>query len=724
MEETTKKTSNTTIVSGVALLALVGGIIGFNLLSNDDGDVLSWNDSNWLYRKSVSVANAGGTTLTNEDVLIEVDTATLISASKLQADCDDFRFIDSDDSSSLTYWIEGECNTDHTQIWVRIPSLDAAGTTIYMYYGNDSAVNAEASWTGNFILPSTSLSCPTDWTRYTAMDNRFPYGSATAETTGGGGTHIHAQTSCNSTSILSTSHAHKDSGTYVTGCQTNHTHNTLKVDIDSAAEQLPPYQTAYYCSNTDLEAVSTLPLFFDSAPSANWTQFNTWNDTFIYGGTTSDTGGTATHTHTTSGGYGTSAMVGTTIERNKHTSGIQQGSYLTHSHSSQSGTTGTASNLPAYLEVPLYTTSESTLSDQPIAMSTQSPPLGWTRVTDFDNQYIKVASSYNGTSQGSNSHTHSVTIYTGTPSRLSTIDGKAAGLTLSGHNHYHSCTTTTASTSYQPPYYTVIYSERNSSEITTVNDEVPFNTAPSTPSSLETEGETNPVNIKDGTPEFTAIFADTDTADTGDYYQIEVNTASDFTGTSMWDSTKTAFGTPIVNGARSSEVSYAGSTLSAGITYYWRIKFWDNGDLETSWPSAGTFSLDDNPAAPTGLLTDGQTNPVLLDDPYPYFSAIYEDPNLNDSSAYELEINTASNFAGTVMWDTGKTSITIVNNARSADIDYAGTPLSNSEVTLYWRIRFWDTDDNVSEWSATATFIDYYPAFQFEGVSMEGLLIN
>ncbi len=43
-------------------------------------------------------------------------------------------------------------------------------------------------------------------------------------------------------------------------------------------------------------------------------------------------------------------------------------------------------------------------------------------------------------------------------------------------------------------------------------------------------------------------------------------------------------------GSRTPDISYAGSALTAGTTYYWRIKFWDNNDVAGSW-SAGTDSF-------------------------------------------------------------------------------------------------------------------------------------
>ena len=63
-----------------------------------------------------------------------------------------------------------------------------------------------------------------------------------------------------------------------------------------------------------------------------------------------------------------------------------------------------------------------------------------------------------------------------------------------------------------------------------------INNPPSAPTSLLCEGATDPVDITDVTPEFSAIYNDPDAGDTATHAYIQVNTASDFLGTTMWDS--------------------------------------------------------------------------------------------------------------------------------------------------------------------------------------------
>jgi hypothetical protein len=111
-----------------------------------------WYNDAWTYRSSVSVSNATGSTLTDFQVKLTVDSDTLTGAGKLQNDCDDLRFTDSTGVNILPYWIEDSanasdavtCNAADVDVWVRVTSIPSAGATIYMYYGNASATTGSS----------------------------------------------------------------------------------------------------------------------------------------------------------------------------------------------------------------------------------------------------------------------------------------------------------------------------------------------------------------------------------------------------------------------------------------------------------------------------------------------------------------------------------------------------------------------------------------------------
>ncbi|MDX9739021.1 MAG: hypothetical protein RBT33_01510, partial [Candidatus Dojkabacteria bacterium] len=95
MKNPFKKISKKTVLIASTLVVLIAIPVSIYFLTREQGDVKSWYSSSWMYRRAITVSNPGAT-LSNEDVLITIDTQTLISASKLQSDCGDLRFLDSD----------------------------------------------------------------------------------------------------------------------------------------------------------------------------------------------------------------------------------------------------------------------------------------------------------------------------------------------------------------------------------------------------------------------------------------------------------------------------------------------------------------------------------------------------------------------------------------------------------------------------------------------------
>lgn len=563
---------------------------------------LGWKDSSWLYRESVAVENSGST-LTNEDILVVIDTATLVTANKLQNDCDDLRFVDSDESTYLSYWIEGGCNTSTTRVWVRIPSLAAGGETIYMYYGNSSATSTQEAWSGNFILLSSS-SCPTGWTKESTYDAKFPYGSATYGTSSNG-QHNHAQVSCTTGAAIGGSRYNgaDDDSANTTATFSSHTHTGATVDISNTTVD-PPYVGLYFCSNSGLthftDSIGIFNVNSTNLPtgytyySALEGKYPKGNDGFIA------SGGSNTHTHPTVGGYstGNSTTYGSADKWNPTTATTP------HYHASSSGNTDAGNNnIPYYTVAYGQVSAETTPYAGIIEMTSALPPLGWTDFSSLHGKY-PLGSSTAGTSYAGATHTHSVTITTGAESGTKQGVYPVAGSTfIQSSSHTHSCATTSSAVQAYAPYISTIFTQRKTSQTVNVGTEEIQNTKPNTPSTLQTEGSTNPTQVSDSTPEFSAIFTDADGDNTGNYYQIQVNTSSDLTGTTMWDSTKTALVPATANGSRSQDISYAGNALQPGATYYWRIKFWDNNELvnESDWSATAQFTMN---YAPTALNTD------------------------------------------------------------------------------------------------------------------------
>ncbi|RJS72977.1 DUF2341 domain-containing protein [Methanophagales archaeon] len=119
------------IALGIALVLLASVIGTASALSNSGG-------GKWEYYKEITVKENSGKTLTDFQVLVELNSANF-EFSKAKSDGSDIRF--SANGEELNYWIEEwDAGAKRAKIWVKVPSIPANGETkIRMYYGNPSA---------------------------------------------------------------------------------------------------------------------------------------------------------------------------------------------------------------------------------------------------------------------------------------------------------------------------------------------------------------------------------------------------------------------------------------------------------------------------------------------------------------------------------------------------------------------------------------------------------
>jgi len=85
------------------------------------------------YRRPISVSSA--VAVSDYEVPVVLDTASLISAGKMLSDCSDVAFSD-EAGRLLRHFVEpGTCNTASTRFFVKVPSIPAGEVTIFMHYG-------------------------------------------------------------------------------------------------------------------------------------------------------------------------------------------------------------------------------------------------------------------------------------------------------------------------------------------------------------------------------------------------------------------------------------------------------------------------------------------------------------------------------------------------------------------------------------------------------------
>ena len=117
-------------------------------------DNSSWWDSNWTYRKKITIDhNQVAGTLTNFPILVNITDTNLTT--KAQADGDDIVFTNAT-GNKLNHEIELYNNiTGNLIAWVNVTELKHdVDTTIYMYYGNSGASNQEniaGTWDSNYV---------------------------------------------------------------------------------------------------------------------------------------------------------------------------------------------------------------------------------------------------------------------------------------------------------------------------------------------------------------------------------------------------------------------------------------------------------------------------------------------------------------------------------------------------------------------------------------------
>ena len=139
---------------------------------------VSWLNSSWQYRSTVSIANPGGTTLSAYQVHVVLGAG--FDFTKVQANGADIRFTASDGVTLLPFWIESwSAGSSRASLWVKVPSIPSTGATVYMYYGDPSAGSA-SNGTNTFIFFDDFAGSTIDATKWS-----FPAGQGGFSNAGG-----------------------------------------------------------------------------------------------------------------------------------------------------------------------------------------------------------------------------------------------------------------------------------------------------------------------------------------------------------------------------------------------------------------------------------------------------------------------------------------------------------------------------------------------------------
>ncbi|MCP4803918.1 MAG: DUF2341 domain-containing protein [Proteobacteria bacterium] len=119
--------------------------------------------SGWSRRLELELDNSTGSALTDEQVPVSLDTATLIAAGTLEDGGEDLRFF-THDGPLLAYWIEThELDSAATTVWVTFPDLDTGTTDFTVTFGNSGTERKSTAWWYDDFDSDTSGSYAADY---------------------------------------------------------------------------------------------------------------------------------------------------------------------------------------------------------------------------------------------------------------------------------------------------------------------------------------------------------------------------------------------------------------------------------------------------------------------------------------------------------------------------------------------------------------------------------
>lgn len=118
------------------------------------GTVETWTEPEWTRMKPITLSSSENVADCIFSLQVEYD-------SDMRADYDDLRFKYENETAYTSYWIEQrnpEPNNPYALLWVRLSTVPAGNSTLYMFYGNPSAeefsqydaVFDETSWQKQF----------------------------------------------------------------------------------------------------------------------------------------------------------------------------------------------------------------------------------------------------------------------------------------------------------------------------------------------------------------------------------------------------------------------------------------------------------------------------------------------------------------------------------------------------------------------------------------------
>lgn len=216
----------------------------------------------------------------------------------------------------------------------------------------------------------------------------------------------------------------------------------------------------------------------------------------------------------------------------------------------------------------------------------------------------------------------------------------------------------------------------------------------------------NGARITTATPTLAASGSDPDSGDTMASYDLQVSTDSTFASVTHWNAGGQTAG---ISGWSVSRV-YAGTALSRGTTYYWRMRMTDQGGQTGEWSAVFSFRYNALPTVSGRIPASAALAPVtnLTDTSGVWDSAGNAKAQLtfvvNDADGdaifnYRIRIyNDSGGSPGTLKDDTG---FIYGPWASGSTINFSTLPLDNG-VQYWWSVDLYDGYEWMGESAKTA----------------------
>lgn len=226
----------------------------------------------------------------------------------------------------------------------------------------------------------------------------------------------------------------------------------------------------------------------------------------------------------------------------------------------------------------------------------------------------------------------------------------------------------------------VLYTVGSGSPYTVTHYRLTLNSAPTAPT-LTTKANFDATS----SAQFTWTFNDPDAGNTQGSYQLQIARVSD--GVTVVDSGKTASGT--------ASHTLTGGTLSNNVQYQWRVKTWDQSDLEGPYSNYSTFYTS---AKPSATITVPATDGATVTGSSLTAQWTYSDPESEAQFAYQVRLTDNSDVE---QWSSGKKT----GANLSLTIGYTLVNSTNYKVKL----TVWDAKD-VASTEVVRTFVTSFTA--------------